>query len=93
MVFPAGLTYERPFARRDLTKPLEQLTAEATAYIANGGEDDVEFLTTACTRLQENNRKLKTFIATQDAEAAYEAMHGGYLGWGWCARTVRDALL
>jgi len=59
----------------------ELLVKESEKVLASGSTD-VDFLTKACTRLQENNRRLKDFIATQDAEAAYEAMHGGFLGWG-----------
>eukprot|EP00966_Prymnesium_polylepis_P275740 6371032-Prymnesium_polylepis.1 len=44
--------------------------------------DQIDYLRDACERLQQNNRKLKDYIATLDAESAHEAMHGGFMGLG-----------
>ena len=44
--------------------------------------EDASVMEDACTRLQAHNRKLKSLIATADAEAVNEAMNGGFLGLG-----------
>ena len=44
--------------------------------------DDTAVLLNACTRLQEHNRKLKSYVATLDATACHSAMKGGMLGLG-----------
>ena len=70
---------------------LEVLTVEAEEYLASG-DLDAGFLMVSCITLQDNNRKLKEFIATQDARAAYEAMHGGLTGIGCNDRKLIAAL-
>ena len=71
---------------------LDILTAEAEQYIAETEDPDPGFLTNSCEQLQENNRKLKEFIATEDAKVAYEAMNGGFLGLGCNDRKLIAAL-
>ena len=48
-----------------------------------GNHDDAAVMEDCCSRLQAHNRKLKSLIATSDAEAVREAFHeGGFLGRG-----------
>lgn len=67
---------------------VEQLALRSQGLVAELAADPelasehAEFLLDACTRIQKNNRKLKGYIATLDAKAAHEAMHGGFLGLG-----------
>ena len=49
----------------------EIMTAEAEEYIAKGDEVDIGFLQEATSTLQENNAKLKEFIATEDARTIW----------------------
>ena len=49
----------------------------------SGHDDDAAIMEDCCTRLQAHNGKLKSLIATADAEAVHEAMSdGGFMGWG-----------
>jgi len=43
---------------------------------------DAKVMNSACVRLKAHNKKLKSLIATADAEAVHEAMNGGFLGLG-----------
>ena len=47
-----------------------------------GHDDDAGIMEECCTKLQAHNGKLKSLIATADAEAVKEAMDGGFLGMG-----------
>lgn len=44
--------------------------------------DNTEIMKDACQRLKAHNDKLKSFIATADAQAVHEAMNGGFMGMG-----------
>ena len=89
-LYPAPLKLTaRHQSKPSLVAIMEAVSANAGALAArlaaqDGAIDpaDAEALGTACVKLQENNRALKAFIAKSDAEAAYEAMHGGFLGIG-----------
>ena len=67
---------------------LEKLASQATQLAAKlASEPDsaaqhVAFLGETCSKLQENNRQLKNFIAELDAVAAHDAMKGNFLGLG-----------
>jgi len=57
-----------------------------------GHETDSKIMGECCARLQAHNRKLKSFIATADAQAVNEAMNGGFLGLGCNDKKLMAAL-
>jgi len=57
-----------------------------------GHETDASIMGECCTKLQAHNRKLKSLIATADAQAVNEAMNGGFLGLGCNDKKLMAAL-
>ena len=64
-----------------LSADAHKLVSKLSSDPDSAGEQ-IDYLRDACERLQQNNRKLKDYIATLDAESAHEAMHGGFMGLG-----------
>jgi len=61
----------------------ERLTFIASVLRARQNHhEDANIMEEVCVKLQGHNKKLKSFVATADAEAIYEAMNGGFLGLG-----------
>ena len=59
----------------------ERLTFIASVLRARQNHhEDANIMEEVCVKLQGHNKKLKSFVATADAEAIYEAMNGGFLG-------------